>query len=53
MFHAPGWLLTMPVSVSSYPLVTPAWVGKAQSVDFYTGEKFSDHAPVSIEYASF
>jgi exodeoxyribonuclease-3 len=38
-----GWRL-------DYHLATPALAKGAQSVDIYKGEKFSDHAPVTIEY---
>lgn len=39
-----GWRL-------DYHLATPAWAAQARSVSIYKGEKFSDHAPISIEYA--
>ncbi len=39
-----GWRL-------DYQLATQALANKAQSVQIYKGEKFSDHAPVTIEYA--
>ena len=39
-----GWRL-------DYHLATPALAAAARSVEIYKGEKFSDHAPVSIEYA--
>ena len=39
-----GWRL-------DYHLATPALAAGAQSVDIYKGEKFSDHAPVTIAYA--
>lgn len=34
-----------------YHLTTTAWAAKAQSVAIYKGEKFSDHAPVTVDYA--
>lgn len=39
-----GWRL-------DYHLATPAWAQTARSATIYKGEKFSDHAPISIEYA--
>ena len=39
-----GWRL-------DYHLATPALAAAAQSVAIYKGEKFSDHAPISITYA--
>ncbi len=39
-----GWRL-------DYHLATPAWAQRAQSVTIYKAEKFSDHAPVTVEYA--
>jgi exodeoxyribonuclease-3 len=36
---------------SFYHLATPALAAGAQSVDIYKGEKFSDHAPITVEYA--
>jgi exodeoxyribonuclease-3 len=39
-----GWRL-------DYHLATPALAAGARSVEIYKGEKFSDHAPVTIEYA--
>ena len=38
-----GWRL-------DYHLATPALAAGARSVDIYKGEKFSDHAPVTISY---
>jgi exodeoxyribonuclease-3 len=38
-----GWRL-------DYHLATPAMAQGAQAVDIYKGEKFSDHAPVTIKY---
>lgn len=38
-----GWRL-------DYHLATPAMAGCARSVLIYKGEKFSDHAPVTVEY---
>jgi exodeoxyribonuclease-3 len=38
-----GWRL-------DYHLATPALAGKACSESIYKGEKFSDHAPITIEY---
>jgi len=38
-----GWRL-------DYHLATPAWAAKALSVAIYKAEKFSDHAPVTVEY---
>ena len=38
-----GWRL-------DYHLATPALAGKARSELIYKGEKFSDHAPITIEY---
>ena len=34
----------------SYDLATPALAAGARNVDIYKGEKFSDHAPITIEY---
>ena len=39
-----GWRL-------DYHLATPALAAGAQTVDIYKGEKFSDHAPITIGYA--
>jgi exodeoxyribonuclease-3 len=39
-----GWRL-------DYHLATPALAAGARNVEIYKGEKFSDHAPVTIEYA--
>ena len=39
-----GWRL-------DYHLATPAWAETARSVTIYKDQKFSDHAPISIEYA--
>lgn len=39
-----GWRL-------DYHLATPKLAAAARSVDIYKAEKFSDHAPISIEYA--
>jgi exodeoxyribonuclease-3 len=39
-----GWRL-------DYHLATPALATGAQSVEIYKGEKFSDHAPITIAYA--
>lgn len=39
-----GWRL-------DYQLATPKLAATAQSVHIYKGEKFSDHAPVTVEYA--
>jgi exodeoxyribonuclease-3 len=33
-----------------YHLATPALAAGARSAAIYKGEKFSDHAPVTIEY---
>jgi exodeoxyribonuclease-3 len=38
-----GWRL-------DYHLATPALAAGARSVDIYKGEKFSDHAPITIAY---
>jgi len=38
-----GWRL-------DYHLATPALAAGARNVDIYKGEKFSDHAPITIEY---
>ena len=38
-----GWRL-------DYQLATPAIAGTARSEAIYKGEKFSDHAPLTIEY---
>ena len=38
-----GWRL-------DYHLATPALAAGARNVDIYKGEKFSDHAPVTIGY---
>ena len=38
-----GWRL-------DYHLATPALAGKARTESIYKGEKFSDHAPITIEY---
>lgn len=39
-----GWRL-------DYHLATPAWAAKARSASIFKADKFSDHAPISIEYA--
>ncbi len=39
-----GWRL-------DYHLATPTWAAQARTVSIYKGEKFSDHAPVTIDYA--
>jgi exodeoxyribonuclease-3 len=39
-----GWRL-------DYHLATPAWAQAARCATIYKGEKFSDHAPISIDYA--
>jgi exodeoxyribonuclease-3 len=39
-----GWRL-------DYHLATPALAAGARNVDIYKGEKFSDHAPITIGYA--
>lgn len=39
-----GWRL-------DYHLATPAWARMARTATIYKAEKFSDHAPISIEYA--
>lgn len=36
--------------MSDYQLATPAIAGTARSEAIYKGEKFSDHAPLTIEY---
>lgn len=33
-----------------YHLATPALAAKAREATIYKGEKFSDHAPITIEY---
>ena len=38
-----GWRL-------DYHLATPALAGKARTESIYKGEKFSDHAPITVEY---
>ena len=38
-----GWRL-------DYHLATPALAAGAKAVDIYKGEKFSDHAPITIHY---
>jgi exodeoxyribonuclease III len=38
-----GWRL-------DYHLATPALGQQARTVDIYKGEKFSDHAPVTVDY---
>ena len=38
-----GWRL-------DYHLATPAWAAQARHVIIYKGEKFSDHAPVTVDY---
>jgi exodeoxyribonuclease-3 len=38
-----GWRL-------DYHLATPALAGGARSCEIYKGEKFSDHAPVTVQY---
>jgi exodeoxyribonuclease-3 len=39
------------ICASFYHLATPALAAGAQSVEIYKGEKFSDHAPITIGYA--
>ncbi len=39
-----GWRL-------DYHLATPQWAAKAQRASIFKGSKFSDHAPISIDYA--
>ncbi|TXT36906.1 MAG: exodeoxyribonuclease III [Comamonadaceae bacterium] len=39
-----GWRL-------DYHLATPQWASKARAASIFKAEKFSDHAPISIEYA--
>jgi exodeoxyribonuclease-3 len=39
-----GWRL-------DYHLATPAWAALARTVTIYKDEKFSDHAPVTVQYA--
>jgi len=39
-----GWRL-------DYHVITPGLVDKAQSVSVYRDEKFSDHAPVIMDFA--
>jgi len=39
-----GWRL-------DYHLATPALAAAAKAVSIYKGEKFSDHAPITVEYA--
>lgn len=39
-----GWRL-------DYHLATPVWAAQARAAAIYKGEKFSDHAPLSIDYA--
>jgi len=31
-------------------LATPAMAATAQAVSIYKGEKFSDHAPITVQY---
>jgi exodeoxyribonuclease-3 len=38
------------ICASTYHLATPALAAGAQRAAIYKGEKFSDHAPVTIEY---
>jgi exodeoxyribonuclease-3 len=38
-----GWRL-------DYHLATPQLAARALAVEIYKGEKFSDHAPVTVEY---
>lgn len=38
-----GWRL-------DYHLATPTLAAGARNVEIYKGEKFSDHAPVTVEY---
>ena len=46
-FHTQlSWVLC----VSDYHLATPQLAAGAQAVEIYKGEKFSDHAPITIEY---
>lgn len=33
-----------------YHLATPAMAALARSESIYKGEKFSDHAPITLEY---
>ena len=35
---------------SIYHLATPALAAGARTVDIYKHEKFSDHAPITVEY---
>ena len=37
--------------VSIYHLATPEIAAAARTEAIYKGEKFSDHAPITIEYA--
>ena len=39
-----GWRL-------DYHLATPQWAAKARAASIFKAEKFSDHAPISIEYS--
>ncbi|OIN93390.1 MAG: exodeoxyribonuclease III [Comamonadaceae bacterium CG1_02_60_18] len=41
-----GWRL-------DYHLATPAWAAQALKVDIYKVQKFSDHAPVTVQYQAF
>ena len=33
-----------------YQLATPVLAAGARTVDIYKGEKFSDHAPITVSY---
>jgi exodeoxyribonuclease-3 len=33
-----------------YQVVSKSLAGKAQSASIYTGERFSDHAPLTMDY---
>ena len=35
---------------TDYHLATPALAAAARTVDIYKAEKFSDHAPITVEY---
>jgi hypothetical protein len=34
-----------------YPLATPAFAALARSEDIYKEQRFSDHAPITVDYA--
>ena len=38
------------ICLLDYHLATPQLAAGAQAVEIYKGEKFSDHAPVTVEY---